>query len=201
MGAHRIMSTVNPGRPSPSTLPPHRWAANPFWIQTYTGKQFFLVDSRPEDVCIEDIAVALSRICRFGGHCREFYSVAQHSVLVSFEVPTLAALLHDAAEAYVGDNVKPFKNLVPQLSVVESEVASAIRLAFSLPQGCFDDPEIHHADSRMLATERRDLMAEPPRPWQGMAKPYPKRIKPWTEKQARDFFISGFHSLRDGDPR
>ena len=80
------------------------------WIQTYTKKKFDLLDPKPEMVCIEDVAHHLSNVCRFSGACSEFYSVAQHSVLVS-EVcsPDSAVwgLLHDAGEAYYGDIVTP----------------------------------------------------------------------------------------------
>lgn len=87
---------------------------------TASGRAFWSLDPRPEDVRIEDIAAQLARICRFGGALKpgvSFYSVAQHSVLVSYNVPeeyALEGLLHDAAEAYVGDVIKPIKSaLVP----------------------------------------------------------------------------------------
>jgi len=85
------------------------------WILTYTGKRFDTLNPKPEDICIEDIAHALSMICRFGGHCRQFYSVAQHCLLVSCNLPVEAelwGLMHDAAEAYVGDVVTPIKRLL-----------------------------------------------------------------------------------------
>jgi hypothetical protein len=82
------------------------------WIQTFTGKQFWPLDPRPDEVYIEDIAHALGNICRFNGHCLRFYSVAEHCFHVSHKVvPGLAlmGLLHDAAEAYVCDVVRPVK--------------------------------------------------------------------------------------------
>jgi len=80
------------------------------WIQTYTGKRFWPLDPRPEDVDILDIAHSLSLLCRFTGHTSSFYSVSQHSILVAQEVPKrlrLWALFHDAAEAYIGDIARP----------------------------------------------------------------------------------------------
>ena len=82
------------------------------WIQTFTGKQFYPLEPRLEDIDIVDIAHSLSMQCRFGGHCREFYSVAQHCLNVSDLCPPylkLAGLLHDAAEAYLCDLPSPVK--------------------------------------------------------------------------------------------
>ena len=71
------------------------------WIQTYTGKQYAYFECGPEQICIEDIARALSNLCRFTGHCKKFYSVAQHSVLVSHRTKNpFLGLMHDADEAY-----------------------------------------------------------------------------------------------------
>lgn len=82
------------------------------WIQTYTGKKMFPLAPKREDICIEDIAHALSMKCRFNGHCNLFYSIAQHSLIVASLVKPelrLAALLHDAAEAYLPDFCRPIK--------------------------------------------------------------------------------------------
>src|SRR5438128_12538670 len=80
------------------------------WMQTYTGRAFYPLDPRLDDICIEDIAHALSMLCRYGGQCQEFYSVAEHSVLMSYAVNpqhALWALLHDATESYMGDLIRP----------------------------------------------------------------------------------------------
>lgn len=87
------------------------------WIQTHTGKRFEFIDPQPDHICIDDIAHALSNKCRFNGHTKEFYSVAQHSILVSEQCETddirikMLALLHDAAEAYMPDFAAPIKDL------------------------------------------------------------------------------------------
>lgn len=88
-------------------------AGGPF-ILTHTGRQVFFDHVYPEDICIEDIAHALSHLCRYTGHITMFFSVAQHSLLVEEKIPgnaetKLAALLHDAAEAYIGDVSSPLK--------------------------------------------------------------------------------------------
>ena len=79
------------------------------WFLTYTGRQFWPLDPRPEDICIRDIAHHLSLCCRFNGACRVHYSVAQHSVMVANILPAplrFWGLMHDATEAYVGDMVR-----------------------------------------------------------------------------------------------
>src|SRR3989344_3806442 len=113
------------------------------WMQTFTGRRFYPLDPRPEDVCVEDIAHALSLVCRFGGHVRFHYSVAQHSLYVSNHVDdhgaggqdVLIALLHDAAEAYIGDVVWPLKQATEMLGyrVVEERVERAVFERFGLP--------------------------------------------------------------------
>jgi hypothetical protein len=94
------------------------------YLNTYTGKKFEYTYPQPEQIDIRDIAHALSHLCRFNGHTNMFYSVAQHSLLVSEKLPgsaedKLGALLHDAAEAYVCDIPSPLKPMlgVPYLHV------------------------------------------------------------------------------------
>jgi len=110
-------------------------------VETYTGKQFWPLDPRPEDVCIEDIAHSLSMQCRFNGHCSRFYSVAEHSVIVAKELEArdyypgvqLEGLLHDAAEAYICDIPRPLKRHIASYSSIEYKVQKAIFEAFNLP--------------------------------------------------------------------
>jgi len=129
------------------------------WIQTYTGKRFDLLDIDIEQIDIFDIAHALANTCRFAGHCRTFYSVAQHSIHVSYLVPhehARVALMHDAAEAYLTDIPAPFKQLMPDYQVIEQHVWSAIARRFDLPSEL--PAEVKRADLVALATERRDLL-------------------------------------------
>ena len=90
-------------------------------IRLRSGIYFDLADPKPEQIEITDIAGALSKICRFGGHCYRFYSVAEHCYHCSMvaEASPLALLLHDAAEAFTGDIVKPLKIMLPEFAAIE----------------------------------------------------------------------------------
>lgn len=97
---------------------------------TYTGKMIDLENVKAEDICIEDIAHALSLLCRYTGHTRSFYSVAEHSVLLSraegMPGTPLARLLHDAVEAYLGDVIRPLKHLLPHYQMLEERIHKVI---------------------------------------------------------------------------
>jgi hypothetical protein len=129
------------------------------WIQTYSGLPYWPYDPRPEDVRIEDIAHALSMLCRFTGHCSRFYSVAEHSVNVARLVPApLAkmALLHDATEAYLNDLSKPLKRGLDEYQRLEQINWPCIAWHFGLQT--YMPPEIHAADRAMFYAERNVLM-------------------------------------------
>ena len=142
------------------------------WMQTYTGRQFWPLDPRPEDVCLEDIFWALSNVARFGGHANRFYSVGEHSLLVMALAPrelAREALLHDAAEAYIGDMVRPLKRDMPKFQDAEARIVVAIGLAVGLDLS--PHPAIHKADNMALAIEKRDLLNQEPAPWQPLPTP------------------------------
>lgn len=108
------------------------------FITTHRGRRIDYKNFSAEDVKIEDIAHALSHVCRFGGHSSRHYSVAEHSLLVAEMVPDdmkLAALLHDASEAYISDIVSPVKRMLPDYRKLENQIELAIDEKFGLNWG------------------------------------------------------------------
>jgi hypothetical protein len=165
------------------------------WMQTFSGHQFFPLDPRPEDLCIGDIAHALSNLCRFGGHVREFYSVAQHSVIVSQLLPKnlkLAGLLHDATEAYLVDIPRPLKRALPEYKAIEHRLELVIAEKFGVD---FSDPRIKRADNVALMTEGRDLLGEKPAEWGVDEKPAKFVIYAENPDVAREMFMRAFNQL------
>jgi uncharacterized protein len=149
---------------APNHAPP---APGPY-LQTVSGRWVNPFDPDPEQVDAGDIARALANLCRFGGHSRHFYSVAQHSVIVSRLVEerggdagdAFAALMHDATEAYLGDMPHPLKHRSPlgaAYKAAEDNLESAIRDRFAIKP---DVPEIKRVDRALLAAERRVFSAE-----------------------------------------
>lgn len=170
------------------------------FIRTFTGRLVDPVHLSPGDICIEDIAHALSNQCRFSGHVRRFYSVAEHSVRVmqNCKLDPLSALLHDASEAYLVDLPRPLK-YHPAFSFyrdVEVKVSWAIAERFGLLPLKEVEDEIHVADKRMLATEMQGLMnrQDSPLPFE----PYPDYenvilgIRP---EVAEKWFLAHFREL------
>ena len=138
------------------------------YLQTVSGRWVNPFDPDPEQLDAGDIARSLANQCRFGGHSRVFYSVAQHSVLVSELVESrggdgedaFAALMHDATEAYLGDMPHPLKHrsaLGAAFKAAEEHLERAIRARFGIRP---DVPEIKRVDRALLATERRSFSAE-----------------------------------------
>lgn len=168
------------------------------WIQTYSGKRINLLDPKVEDICIEDIAQALSMQCRFSGHCKEFYSVAQHSLFVSKMCEpqdALHGLLHDASEAYLVDIPKPLKysgkfNVYLKF---EKKMMKVIYKKFNLSK---KEPEsVTEADRVMLMTEARDLATKfNPIDW-GKVPPAGFTIKAVNPADAKTLFLNRYNEL------
>lgn len=169
-------------------------------IRTFTGKLVDPVNLTPDDICIEDIAHALSNQCRFSGHVKNFYSVAEHSVRVMRRCATdpLAALLHDGSEAYLVDLPRPLK-YHPEFAfyrVVEAHVSEMIEQKFGLLMLPEVVEEIHIADKRMLATEMHGLMnrQDSPLPFE----PYPECADSrlgMDPKEAERWFLGNYATL------
>lgn len=112
------------------------------FLITYTGESFYPLDPRKEDYNLEDIAHALSMICRFGGHSEFHYSVAQHSLLCAVKAREVGestlfqlwCLFHDASEAYLGDIPRPLKEMMPEYVEIESHVQAVAWSAFDIPE-------------------------------------------------------------------
>lgn len=184
------------------------------WMQTYTGRKFWPFDPRVEDVSMLDVAHHLANTCRYSGAVLRFYSVAQHSVLMSHLVesvdPSLGphALLHDAHEAYHGDRIRPIKRGLAMLSPI---LARRLTKAEERTQVCIEarvglkliDEDAHatiaHADLVALATERRDLMRPTGEPWvtDGVP-PWIHTIEPLLPDAAEDMFLARFVELFPG---
>lgn len=177
------------------------------YIRTFTGRLVDPVHLKVDDICIEDIAHALSNQCRFSGHVRRFYSVAEHSVRVmkKCKINPLKALLHDASEAYLVDLPRPLK-YHPEFrfyKVVEANVQDAIyerfKVSFAWTMGTnpnADEEEIHVADKRMLSTEMAGLMnrQDSPLPFE----PYPDygsvRLG-MSPMEAEKWFLGNYNAL------
>ena len=173
------------------------------WMQTRSGRDFWPLDPHPEDVDIDDIAHALSNLCRYGGHCKAFYSVAQHSVFVSRVVPAehaLAGLLHDASEAYCVDMPRPIKRFLPDYERIEHGIWLAVAERFGLPAELH--PCVKVADDAVLLAEKAQIMGESPHPWSVPGTPADIFILPWNPASARRAFMARFDELmeaRHGD--
>lgn len=172
------------------------------WIQTFTGKAFYPLDARPEEIDIRDIAHALSMQCRYGGHTRFFYSVAEHCLHLSYMVPpdvALEALMHDAAEAYLVDVPRPVKKALLEYRTIEAGlervIASALGLRYPWPDIVMDH------DTRILTDERRQIMRDPPIPWSSDTEPLGVRIYGFAPQRAESEFLRRYEQLKQKSPR
>lgn len=176
------------------------------WIQTYSGRRIWPLNPDPDRIVLEDIAHALSNVCRFTGHVNHFYSVAQHSVLVSQKCDpqdALWGLLHDASEAFIADVARPVKQH-PDFAFyreAEKRLMLAVCQAFGLPSS--QPSSVTIADHRMLYTERRDLLNRlrggERASWGADLEdqePYPEFINPLLPNDAETLFLRRFKEIK-----
>lgn len=186
-------------------------------MTTFTGKYINIRDLQPSDISIYDIAAGLSNCCRFAGQCKQFYSVAQHSVYVAQAVwektsnLSLAriALIHDAPEAYLGDLVRAVKAGLREYQNLEFYVWTQVIIQFGMVNSLeenMDDPldagsygqlpmAVKEADFRMLVTERHQLISEQSAVWdlEETYKPYPGLvIRKMDPASAKVFFLEAY---------
>lgn len=167
-------------------------------ILTSAGRMVDVAGLNHEDLDPETIAHALSNLCRFTGHCRTFYSVAQHSVLVASLLPRelkFAGLMHDATEAFIGDMSSPIKALLPFYISLEKVVWWAIAKRYHLPKEL--PGAVKLADLRALATEKRDLMPVNPERWPVLdgIEPDLQPVLPVDPEMAKFLWLSMFNQL------
>jgi len=180
------------------------------YCTTFTGRTLHLLDPQPEDINILDIATGLALTCRYGGQLPFHYSVAQHSGYVSHMCPAkedflLWGLMHDAAEAYMGDMRKPYKPLIQNFDKLEAGVLRVIADKFGLKWYDNSDQEgVPHAvkiiDTKILYNEARQLL--PGADWcqvvKGDSLTHPIKdfgIRPVSPEQAKQTFLAMFSEL------
>jgi uncharacterized protein len=178
----------------------------PGGVWTYTGKRVWVEAMDPAAIDIRDIARSLAFMNRYFGHTKFPYSVAQHSVLVSRNVPpadALAGLLHDSAEAYMGDCIRPVKYLA-----IMSEYRALERMVLAFILGKYglgpDLPaSVKVADERITYTEFRDVRGADPDAvrdagrilYTNRVEPYPEAIEEWDPYRAEREFLARWAEL------
>ena len=199
-GPYRIRSVAAARMSAADHAPP---APGPY-LQTVSGRWVNPFDPDPSQLDAGDIARALANQCRFGGHCRTFYSIAQHSVIVSQLIEqrggdahdAFAALMHDATEAYLGDMPHPLKHrsaLGAAFKAAEEQLEQVIRRRFAIKP---DVPEIKRVDRALLASERRAFSAES-WPWPELEgiEPLDLELTAWSPDDAARAFAERYAEL------
>lgn len=182
---------------------------------TFTGRHVDPLNLQASDVDIRDIAAALSKMCRFNGHVRDFYSIGQHSVLVSEQAVLLAVkglgtavsirtaalfgLLHDASEAYIADIIQPVKHTVEftEYRQIEARIQAAVCERFAIPlDNPFPAACVKRADEILLAAEFRDLVPHADAAWAAQCTQV-SRIRPLLPERAELLFLRRFTELTE----
>lgn len=169
-------------------------------MQTYTGIQFWPLDPRIDEICIEDIAHSLAMQTRYAGHCKRFYSVAEHSVHVSRAAKTSqgkkGGLLHDSPEAYVQDIVRPVKPYLSGYTEIEDYLSQVISVKYGVTYPWVQ--EVHELDEMILVNERDQNMSTPPADWELRFDAIPGlELEFWSPQVAEQKFLERFRELFD----
>lgn len=166
------------------------------FMQTTSGIKFDYLEPTTDMIKIEDIAQSLSYLCRYKGHCRQFYSVAHHSILVCDNVPDhlkAAAMLHDAAEAYLGDmprHLKRYTKTGIHFSAMELNLMGVIAEKFDVDFEDFNHPILKNIDTCILLDERKHLFYHQDIDWElGGAKPLNIMIGFFGAGKSRQLFL------------
>ena len=169
------------------------------WIETFTGRKFYFLDPKEDQIDIRDIAHSLAFTCRYTGHSKRFYSVAEHSVLVSYMANNpLAGLLHDASEAYITDIASPIKPHLANYKELEDMIMHRIATKFGFDYPL--DADIKDCDATQLKTEARHLLHSGGIPWAHL---YPTTrahgIRPscYDPETAERVFLERFEEVRN----
>lgn len=168
------------------------------WMQVSGGRRFFIMDPQPSEIHIADIAASLSKLCRYGGHTKRFYSVAEHCVHIANAAPVehaLTALLHDASEAYLVDVPRPVKRYLSNYAKLESDVMRAVAERFGI---AWPLPEVvKRLDNAILADERAQVMPRmledvPNHDWGATEPALGVEIGCWSPDKAEYEFLAAF---------
>lgn len=170
------------------------------WMQTYTGRKFWPMDPRSDEVFIEDIAHSLAMQCRYAGHCLRFYSVAEHSVLMArwfigqgMYEEAWQALHHDDPEAYLVDVPRPVKPFLAGYKEAEHNVWLAVASRFGLPAEI--SKLVHEADHRILGDERAQNMTPTNDVWALANNPLGVTLQFWAPEEAEREFLACYWNL------
>jgi hypothetical protein len=172
------------------------------FVETYTGRKFYPALPRVEDLTILDIAHALSLKCRYGGHTRTFYSVAEHCVVMALFARHLGLsarvqyhlLMHEGGEGYLPDVPRPIKHFFPDLIVMEKNLDATVRewsgLDHELP------PELKEFDSRIIRDERMQVLTPSGNKWQtDELVPLGVICQGWTPAVAEVNFLQAYQTI------
>lgn len=178
-------------------------------IRCHSGVYLDLANPQPDQIAIEDIASGLSKICRFGGQIDRFYSVCDHSINAAFlaglwDYPVdaeFACLMHDAAEAYIGDIVKPLKIMLPDYRSIEQRIERVIGEKFDIDFERHAD-FVREIDHSLLIAERKTFFSADDIAWCGETEAIPIDQFPLLRHgldcdQAAKYFLQIFETLTE----